>query len=132
MVLDTSAVVAILLGETQASRSIEAVAGAPVRLMSAFSVLETAVVISARKGAAGTREVDLFLHHGDVEVVPLDAALVALAREAYERFGKGRHPAGLNLGDCCSYALAAQSGHGLLFKGDDFARTDVKRALVPE
>ena len=72
-------------------------------------------------------QLDLLLHTAGIDVVPFDEDQLALAREAYERFGKGRHPARLNLGDCCAYALAVYSGEPLLFKGEDFAETDVKR-----
>ena len=82
-------------------------------------------MIHARKGLTGIRELDLLLHSAKVNVVSLDADQVLLARMAYKRYGKGYHPAGLNLGDCCSYALSCSSGEPLLFKGDDFSRTDV-------
>lgn len=79
----------------------------------------------ARKGEAATRELDLLLHTASITTVAFDPDQAALARSAYQRWGKGRHPAGLNLGDCCSYALAQTSGEPLLFKGNDFSRTDV-------
>ena len=126
MVIDTSAIVAILLGEPETPALVRAIAEDPKRLMAVFNVLESAVVIEARKGPAGVRELDLLLHEASVEQVSMDRDQVALAREAYRRFGKGRHPARLNLGDCCAYALAARSGEPLLFKGADFAQTDIK------
>jgi len=95
-------------------------------MISAFSALETAVVIEARKGASGGRELDLLLHKAKIEVVPMTADHFAVARDAYARYGKGKHAAGLNLGDCCSYALARYSGEPLLFVGNDFAKTDAK------
>lgn len=128
MVIDTSALVAILLGEPEAPALIQGIAGASKRLAAAFTVLEAAVVIETRKGEAGRRELDLLLHDAGVDIVAMDAGQVELAKEAYRRFGKGRHPASLNLGDCCAYALSKQSGEPLLFKGEDFARTDVARA----
>lgn len=128
MVVDTSALVAILLGEAEASRFITAIAADAKRLIAAFTALECAVVVEARKGAAGGRELDLLLHEGGIETVGMDSQQVALAKEAYRRFGKGRHPAGLNLGDCCSYALARATGEPLLFKGDDFTKTDIRAA----
>ncbi len=125
MVIDSSALLAILLGEPEADRFARLVALDPRRLASSVSALETAIVIHARKGPAGVRELDLLLHAAGVTIVSLDAEQVLGARAAYERYGKGHHPAALNLGDCCSYALAHSSGEPLLFKGDDFARTDV-------
>jgi ribonuclease VapC len=121
--------IAVLLGEPAAPRLIQAIAAAPKRFVAAFSALEAAVVIEARKGPAGRRELDLLLHEAAVDVVPMDLGQVELAKDAYRRFGKGRHPAGLNLGDCCAYALAVQTGEALLFKGNDFAQTDVTKAV---
>ncbi len=129
MVVDTSALVAILLRETGWRALAEALSTAEVRLLSAAGALEASIVMLVRKGPAGVRELDLLLHTIQVEVVPFDRDQVALARRAYEHFGKGRHPARLNFGDCCAYALARQSGEPLLFVGDDFGRTDVGVAL---
>jgi ribonuclease VapC len=129
MVIDTSAIIAILLGEPEAESLIDAIASDPKRMVSAFTALECAVVLEARKGPAAVREFDLLLHEGSIEQIDMDAEQVALAREAFRKFGKGRHPAQLNIGDCCSYALAVLTGEPLLFKGDDFPRTDVKAAL---
>ena len=128
MVIDSSAVIAILLGEPEAARLVQAVAAASVRLMSSFSALECAIVIEARKGEAGARELDLLLHRAGVEIAAFDADQQEIARDAWRRFGKGRHPAGLNIGDCCAYALAVVSREKLLFKGTDFSRTDVAAA----
>jgi ribonuclease VapC len=128
MVIDTSALLAILLGEPEAEDFARAIAGDPKRLVSAFSALEAAVVIHARKGPAGSHELDLLLHAMGATIVSLDASQVQLARAAYEEYGKGHHPAALNLGDCCSYALARSSGEPLLFKGNDFSRTDSRAA----
>lgn len=125
MVIDSSALLAILLREPDAERFARAIAGDPRRLVSAVSALEAAIVIHSRKGPAGVRELDLLVHAAGLTIVSLDADQVQLARAAYERYGKGHHPAALNLGDCCSYALACSSGQPLLFKGDDFPRTDV-------
>ena len=82
-------------------------------------------MLRRRKGPAGLRELDLLLHSAGATVVSFDADQVLLARSAYEKYGKGHHPAALNLGDCCSYALSRSSGEPLLFKGNDFSRTDV-------
>jgi ribonuclease VapC len=125
MVIDTSALLAILLGEPEAEDFSRSIARDPKRLVSALSALEAAIVIHARKGPAGTRELDLLLHSAGVTIVSVDADQVLLARSAYEKFGKGHHPAALNLGDCCSYALSLSSGEPLLFKGNDFLRTDL-------
>lgn len=128
MVIDTSAIVAILTGEPEGGEMLDLIAAAGKRLMSAFSAVECAVVIESKKGPMGVRELDLFLHESGVEVVVMDLDQVALAREAYRRFGKGRHAAKLNLGACCSYALSPRSGEPLLFKGNDFTMTDVRPA----
>jgi ribonuclease VapC len=125
MVIDTSALLAILLAEPEAESFVRAIAGDPKRLVSALTALEAAIVVGARKGPAGVRELDLLFHSSGITIVSLDSDQVLLARAAYEKFGKGRHPAGLNLGDCCSYALARSSGEPLLFKGDDFSKTDL-------
>lgn len=125
MVIDSSALVAMLTDEPEAARFETAVAADPVRLMSAASYLEAAIVIETRFGEAGGRELDLWLHRAGVDLVAVAADQAEAARIAYRRFGKGRHHAGLNFGDCFSYALAKISGEPLLFKGDDFAHTDI-------
>lgn len=130
MVIDTSALLAILFSEPEAETFAAAIEGDPVRLMSAACLFETAIVVETRKGAAGGRELDLAVHQARIDIVPFDEGQAEVAREAYRRFGKGRHPARLNFGDCFAYALAMTSGEALLFKGDDFARTDVP-ALTP-
>jgi ribonuclease VapC len=127
MVVDTSALVAILCDEPEASGFEAAIEEARTRLMTAASLLETAIVIEARYGEAGGRELDLLLHKAAVEIVPVSRELAELAREGYRKFGRGRHPAGLNYGDCFSYALAKATAEPLLFKGEDFVRTDVPR-----
>jgi len=126
MVIDSSALVAILANEPQARVMAEAMAADPKRLVSTVSVLETGIVIEARYGPAGGRELDLLLHRCRMDVVPLTSEQVELAREAYRQFGKGIHPAGLNLGDCAAYALARSTGEPLLFKGNDFGQTDLR------
>jgi ribonuclease VapC len=126
MVIDTSALIAILLGEPEAEALALALAGDPKRLISAFTALETGIVIEAKKGEAGGRELDLLLHHARIVIVPMTAEHYEIARFAWRRYGKGRHPAGLNIGDCCSYALAKAAGEPLLFKGKDFSQTEIK------
>ena len=125
MVIDASALLAILLGEPEAEEFSRSIADDPKRLVSALSALEAAIVIHARKGTAGIRELDLLIHSAGATIVSFDADQVLLARSTYEKYGKRRHPAALNQGDCCSYALARSSGEPLLFKGNDFSRTDV-------
>ena len=132
MVIDSSALIAILLGEPEAESLAAAIAGDGRRLMSAFSALETAIVIEAKKGEAGGRELDQLMHRASVEIVPMNAEQVEMAREAWRKYGKGHHPAGLNIGDCCSYALSKYSGEPLLFKGDDFAKTDISPFKLPQ
>ena len=126
MVLDTSALVAMLTDEPEAPTLEAAVAADPIRLMSTASYLETAIVIEARFGEPGGRELDLWLHRARVDLVAVDADQAEVARSAHRRYGKGRHPAGLNYGDCFAYALAKVSGEPLLFKGDDFGHTDIE------
>jgi len=127
MVLDTSALVAALLDEPDAEEFRAAIDDDPTRLISAATLLETAIVIEARKGEAGSRELDHLVRRADIEVVPLDADHVTEARRAFRRFGRGRHAAGLNFGDLFAYALSRVSGEPLLYKGEDFSRTDVSR-----
>ncbi|WP_428338394.1 type II toxin-antitoxin system VapC family toxin [Mycobacterium sp.] len=125
MVIDTSALVAMLNDEPEAERFEVAVEADPVRLMSTASYLETAIVIESRYGEPGGRELDLWLHRTAVDLVGVDADQANAARVAHRMYGKGRHRSGLNYGDCFSYALAKVSGQPLLFKGDDFGRTDI-------
>jgi len=129
MVLDTSALLALLLDEPEAEEFRAAVEEDATRLVSAATLLETAVVIEARKGEPGGRELDALIRTADVVVVPVDADHVSEARRAYRRFGKGRHAAALNFGDLFAYALARTAGEPLLFKGNDFAKTDVGRVI---
>ncbi|HLZ84906.1 MAG TPA: type II toxin-antitoxin system VapC family toxin [Caulobacteraceae bacterium] len=129
MIIDTSAILAILLGEPDAPRFAEAVGSAHPRLLSAANLLEASMVVEARKGDDGARDLDLFVYRGEIEIVPVDREQVEVARLAWRRFGKGRHPAGLNYGDCFAYVLAKVSGAALLFKGADFAQTDIAAAL---
>jgi ribonuclease VapC len=125
MVIDSSAVLAILLQEPEAELMAAAISDDAVRLMSTVSLLETAIVIEVRKGPPGGRELDLMLHRARIEIVSFNSEQAEIARDAWLRFGRSRHPAALDMGDCCSYALSRSSGEPLLFKGTDFARTDV-------
>jgi len=130
MVLDTSAVLAVLFKEPERDDFATAISEAGVRLISSVNAFEAAVVVLARKGPPGLRELDLLFHFAQVEIVPFSGAHLMLAREAYQRYGKGRSPAGLNLGDCCAYALSRHSGEPMLFKGRDFSLTDVESAVL--
>jgi ribonuclease VapC len=127
MVIDTSAVLCILMGEADAGRVVAAMeAGAPL-LMSAANLLEASIVIEARKGEGGGRELDLLIYRSEIEIVAVDQIQAEAARVAWRRFGKGRHPAALNYGDCFAYALAKVHRLPLLFCGDNFSRTDIMR-----
>jgi len=129
MVIDSSALIAYLEGEPQADHVEQKLLGADRLTISAATIVECGIAIEARRGDAGGRELDVLLHRLAVEVVPVDEAQAELARSAWRRFGKGRHPAALDLGDCFSYALAQSTGQDLLFIGDDFPQTDVSSAL---
>jgi ribonuclease VapC len=129
MVIDTSAIVAIALNEPEATEFEQRIADDPVRLISAATALEVTIVLETRLGDAGGRELDLWLNKVGAEIVPVDAEQTDAARRAWRRYGKGRHPAALNFGDCFSYALALTRGEPLLFKGEDFARTEINRRI---
>ncbi|MGA9627564.1 MAG: type II toxin-antitoxin system VapC family toxin [Bryobacteraceae bacterium] len=127
MTLDTSAVLAVLQDEAERSEFVSLIEQSSRRLISAVSVLEAAMVLEGRKGDDAGSDLDLFLQRASIETVAFDQEQLTVARTAFRRFGKGRHAAGLNFGHCASYALAQWSGEPLLFKGSDFAATDVPR-----
>jgi ribonuclease VapC len=130
MVVDSSALVAIVLGEPDAERYIEALrrsAGAPS--LSAASAVEATIVVEARQGREASRDLGLLIEAADIAIEPVTADQVPLAVDAWRRFGTGKHAAGLNLGDCFAYALARAQGTPLLFKGDDFIQTDIPAVL---
>lgn len=129
LVVDTSALMAILLEEPEAVGLAEAMTAASSLRMSAPSWLETAMVATARRGAAGSKEFQALVERLGIEIVPCDEAQTKAAYAAWLRFGKGRHPASLNFGDCFSYSLAKLRGEPLLFKGEDFSKTDLTVAL---
>jgi ribonuclease VapC len=131
MVIDTSALVAMLGDEPEAERFEAAVEADHVRLMSTASYLETAIVIETRLGEPGGRELDLWLHRAAIDLVAVHADQADAARAAYRKYGKGRHRAGLNYGDCFSYGLAKISGQPLLFKGEHFQHTDIGAVALP-
>jgi len=130
MVIDTSAVIAILLAEEDAERYTRAIEMAAEPRMSAASYVEAAVVIDNRGDVLARREFDRFIRRAGIEVVAVDLEQAEIARQAYRDFGKGRHPAGLNFGDCFSYALAKLIDEPLLFKGTDFSLTDAKTEIL--
>ncbi len=131
MVIDTSALLAILQDEPERRRFNEAIEVAEARRVSAATFVECSIVIESRFGAEGLRDLDRLLERAEIEIVAVDAQQARVAREAFARYGKGRHAAGLNFGDCFPYAVATVLGEPLLFKGEDFARTDVV-AAVPQ
>jgi len=125
MIVDTSAILAILFDESDAARYAGAIAEADRRLISAGSLLEAAIVVDNQAGLGAGRQLDAFLDRAGITVEPVTENQVRIARQAYLDFGKGNHPAGLNLGDCFAYALAKAENEPLLFKGSDFSQTDV-------
>lgn len=129
MVIDTSALLAILRNEPEGPPFARALEAAAECVMSAASFVETSIVIEARHGAEGLRDLDQLIAKARIEIVAVDQDQALVARRAFSRFGKGRHAAGLNFGDCFAYALAEVRGSALLFKGDDFGRTDIESAL---
>lgn len=128
MIIDASALVAILLREPEKNRFRDSIAQDPEPVMSPMNYLEAAVRADAL-GEDVAKGFDALFHETGIELVPLDERQAKLAREAYRRFGKGNHPARLNLGDCFAYALSKTRGEPLLFKGEDFRQTDVEAAL---
>ena len=125
MVIETSALIAILLNEPERHSFNLAIEAAEIRLLSSASLVEASLVIETRFGPDGVRDLDLFLAKADVSIESVDADQAYIARQAFRHYGKGRHPAGLNFGDCFTYALARSSGEPLLFKGYDFSKTDL-------
>ena len=129
MIIDPSAALAIIFGEPGFEVFARVIASAPVRRMSAASFVELSIVAESRGGDRGLRQCDSFLRDAGVLIEPLTEEQGFLARQGYSDFGRGRHAAGLNLGDCFSYALAKATGEPLLFKGEDFRVTDIQSAL---
>lgn len=125
MVIDTSAVIAILQQEDEAQQFAGLIALDRYRLMSAVSHLESAIVIGSRYGLTGQAQLEALLRNHAISIIPFTPAQTKAARTAYFAYGKGHHPARLNMGDCCSYALAKTTGEPLLFKGNDFSQTDI-------
>lgn len=131
MVIDTSAIVAVLFDEPDQRLYDKAIAASAVRLVSAVTRVELSFVIESRKGEAGRQQLDRLLTLTGAEIIAVTPQQVGIAIDGFRRFGKGRHRAALNIGDCFSYALAISTGEPLLFKGNDFIHTDVRPALPP-
>ncbi|MFZ0633105.1 MAG: type II toxin-antitoxin system VapC family toxin [Acidobacteriaceae bacterium] len=128
MILDTSALVTIFFGEAEASHFIEMVHRSDLNRISAANFVELFMVIEDQLGADASRQCDTFLRRAEILIEPVTTEQAFIAKQAFLDFGKGRHPAGLNFGDCFAYALARVTGEPLLFKGNDFAKTDVQAA----
>jgi ribonuclease VapC len=126
MVIDTSALLAIFLAEAERKAFLDSILQAETRMISAANVLEIGIVLEARRGESAGREFDLFLVRTNLQIVSVDSEQAEIARSAWRKYGKGRHPAGLNFGDCFAYALAKFTGEPLLAKGNDFAATDIE------
>ena len=128
MIVDSSAILAVLYREQDAARYEKAIASAARPRMSVANLLETSIVLEGRGGEAAGHELDLFLRDAGIELAPVTVEHMEAARRAWRRFGKGNHPASLNFGDCFAYALADLMDEPLLFKGGDFAQTDIEAA----
>src|SRR5437016_2313015 len=130
MVIDTSAIIACLLDEPERASLVDEMAADPVKLVSVVGVVEASLVMIGRKRAGGLSDLEAFLTDAEIERIPVDVRQAEAAVEAFRRFGRGRHRARLNIGDCFAYALAKTTGEPLLFKGSDFAQTDIVPAVV--
>ena len=128
MIVDSSALLAILFSEPDARRHAAAIMSASPCRISVANVLETSIVVEGRGGDSAAHELDTLLEKAEVELVPVTVEHLEAARRAWRRFGRGNHPAALNFGDCFAYALAKATGEALLFKGKDFAQTDIESA----
>lgn len=127
MIIDSSAICAILLEEPEGPRFEDVLADADILRMSAFNLFETAIVMESRAGPLGADRLDALIEEVSIEIVPVTPEQVTVARHAWREFG-GNHPAALNLGDCLAYALAEMTGEPLLYKGQDFPHTDIRPA----
>jgi ribonuclease VapC len=125
VILDTSALAAIFFREPEAARYIQMIHNADRCRISAANFVELSMVIESQIGPEGSRQCDVFLRRAEISIEPVTVEQAQFARQAFLDFGKGRHPAGLNFGDCFAYALAKATGEPLLFKGEDFAKTDI-------
>jgi ribonuclease VapC len=127
MVVDSSALIAVLQKEPEGGTFLDRIERASIRLMSAATLVEVSMVALGRRGEEGLAVLQTIIAGAQIEIVPLTERHAELAVDAFRRFGRGRHPAGLNMGDCFAYALSKATGEPLLFKGEDFALTDVGR-----
>lgn len=128
MIVDTSALISILFDEDEAEHFDEAIARAPRCQLSTVNYLETVMVLEGRRGLLAGHQLDAYLEEASIALAPVTVEQAHIARAAWRRFGKGNHPAGLNFGDCFAYALAESTGEPLLFKGGDFALTEIEAA----
>jgi ribonuclease VapC len=128
VIIDTSAIIAILFSEDDAKSYVDAIAAADSCRISAATFVEAAIVIESQTKSGGSRQFDAFIRRAGILIEPVTEEHAHIARQAFIDYGKGRHPAGLNYGDCFSYALAKASAQPLLFKGTDFAKTDLNAA----
>jgi ribonuclease VapC len=131
MVIDSSAIIAILLKEPDARWVETTILKQPLRYMSAVSIVECSIVLDSRHGNKASGELDDLITRMEIEVVPVSVEQAEAARHAFRDYGRGRHKAGLNFGDCFSYALSKVSGEALLYKGNDFALTDLATTSPP-
>ena len=129
MIVDTSALLAILFSESDAERYARAITDADICRISAANFVEVGIVVEAQTKATGSGQFDAFFRRAGIVIEPVTEEQVHIARQAYADFGKGRHRAGLNFGDCFAYALARTTGERLLFKGEDFNKTDIPSAI---
>jgi len=129
MIVDSSAILAILFDESDAEAYARAIADADVRRISAANYVEVAIVVEAQTREGGSRQFDAFFRRAGLVIEPVTEDQAHIARQAYADFGKGRHRAGLNFGDCFAYALAKAKDEALLFKGEDFKKTDINAAI---
>lgn len=129
MILDSSPLIAILAKEPDSELYIQAISRAPLCRISAGNFIELSIVIEGQFGVEVARQCDALFRRIGIVIEPVTVEQAHLARQAFHDFGKGRHPAGLNFGDCFAYALAKLTGEPLLFKGDDFKKTDIIAAL---
>jgi ribonuclease VapC len=125
VIVDTSALLAILFQEPEAQRIADAIEDCPVCRLPATCFLEAVITLLGRAGEEGLRDLDVFLAQSRMEIASITELHARLARDASKRYGKGRHPAKLNFGDCMAYALAKETGEALLFRGTDFGKTDI-------
>jgi ribonuclease VapC len=131
MIIDTSAIIAILAGEPDAAHFAQLIETNPAPRIGAPALLEASIVLTRWYGDVAEAALDAFVRESGAEIVAFDLPQLRAAQSAYLQYGKGRHPAGLNFGDCMSYALAQVCGEALLFKGQDFSQTDIHSAAAP-